>query len=63
MLNDRSQRVWTFVFLIYTNILDLVIKDVLTFLSKLADDSKTGRKVNTDRRINSMGSGLYDAIQ
>ena len=50
-------------FLIYTNILDLVIKDVLTFLSKFADDSKTGRKVNTDRRINSMGSGLYDAIQ
>ena len=36
-------------FVIYINILDLVIKDAQTFLSKFADDSKAGRKVNTDK--------------
>ncbi len=33
---------------IYINTEDLVIEDVLTFLSKFADDSKAGRKVNSD---------------
>ena len=40
---------WTLCFVIYINILDLVIKDDLTVLSKFADDSKAGRKVNTDK--------------
>ena len=33
---------------IYINILDQVIKDALTSLSKFADDSKVGRKVKTE---------------
>jgi len=56
-------------FVIYITILDLVIKDAQTFLSKFADDSKAGRKVNTDKDrealqcFNSMGTGLEDGIQ
>ena len=59
-------------FVIYKTILDIVVKDALTFLSKFADDSKAGRKVNTDRdrealrcslNAYAIGTELEDVIQ
>ena len=50
-------------FVIYINTIDLVIEDALTFLSKFADDSKAGRKVNTDHDREALQSSLNALTQ